>query len=203
MAANLKSEQRQHVEEEAWRLRVKGWLIPRIAQELGVDKSTISRALDRVEKRLAEQFKNQAEVIKARQTERLEHIYSEAMEQWERSCQDAELTRTVTKTLAKATSDYDAENDEPLEKVIIEETVTTERKGQSGNPALLQQAKEALADQREIWSLNAAKKTDVTSAGQPLHITEVVIELQQEPEEPEEPEEPTDEPGDSGEPLAG
>lgn len=170
MAANLKAEQRQQLEEDAWRLRVKGWLISRIAEHLGVDKSTISRALDRVEKRLAKEFAAQAEVIKARQTAQLEHIHAAAMEQWERSTEDAELTRTVTKTLAKTTSDYDPANDEPLEKEVVEETVTSERRGQSGNPALLAQAREALADIRAIWGLDAPKKADITSGGEPFKV---------------------------------
>ena len=48
---------------------------------------------------------------------------------------------------------------------------TQERKGQSGDSALLEKAMKALADIREIWGLDAPKKAEVTGAdGEPFKV---------------------------------
>lgn len=182
MAARPPKEVTAENERRAWELRQKGWKEQRIADELEVNVSSVSRMLKRVESRLAKEFTESAARIKARQTAQLEHIHEEALEQWERSCLDAEITRTVTKRVEskpKGRRDDDAEEDEEVtstEEFLVEKT--TEIRGQSGNAALLAQAREALSDIRDIWGLNAPKTQELSGpGGGPIAIREIEVRL--------------------------
>lgn len=158
MAANPPIEVTRAREAQAWELRQRCWTEQRIADEIGVHVATVSRMLDRVERRLAAQLQEQALPIKARQTAVLERVAAEALAAWERSQQDAELVRVTEKwVVPKDGADPYQVSDK-----------TTERRGQAGDPALLAAAMKALADVREIWGLDAPKRTDLTSGGESL-----------------------------------
>lgn len=146
---------------EAWRLRVQGWTQGKIAAELNVTQQSVSEMLQKIEARLAEQFTAEALEIKARQTAQLEAVYEEAMEQWRRSCQDLQREQVVSGRV-KVTEMGGVYN--------LPDQHTTTVEGQSGNPALLEKAMKALADIRAIWGLDAPKKTDVTSGGEPFKV---------------------------------
>lgn len=155
-------------QEEAWRLRIDGWTQARIAAHLGISQQRVSQLLVVIEKRLHAEFAGQAEEIKARQTEQLQEVYREAVDQWRRSCEDAEKT-TVISGRVKAGE---------FGVIDLPDLETVSREGQSGNPALLAQAMKALADIRQIWGLNAAEKQEISGpGGGPVRITEVVVEL--------------------------
>lgn len=147
-------------EQEAWRLRLRGWTQCQIAAELKVDQSTISDYLKRRNQALAEEFTEEAREVKAQQTAQLEHIYAEAVAAWEQSKLPAERTQVVT---GRAVASQFGIVDLP-----DLETTTTE--GQSGNPALLAAALKAKADIRAIWGMDAPKKADITSGGAPFKI---------------------------------
>lgn len=167
--------------------------------------------LDRVEKRLAKQFEAQALQIKARQTAQLEHIAEEAMEGWERSKEDAETERVVTKALGTKPGEkvpvpepaggaevpgmyLDAQTGEEVDRetaaqrvadaavqrargevgnlTVVEQTTTSERKGQAGDPRMLAEARGALADIRNIWGLDAPKKGELSGPnGAPIPVS--------------------------------
>jgi DNA-binding MarR family transcriptional regulator len=168
MARAKREEQRIVRDQEIWEKRLLGWSQQQIADHLNVDQSLISRTLDRIEKRLHTEFVAQAEEVKARQTAQLEEVYRKALEQWERSCEDAEQVTTVT-GLAKATEHGYVE---------LPDRETRTVKGQSGNPALLAQALDALAAIRKIWGLDAAAKQEISGPeGGPMRVSEVVVEL--------------------------
>jgi transposase len=101
-------------ERRAWELRQKGWSHRRIAAELGIDDSTVTKALQRVTKRALIDLKDKVEEMKTEQTFQLDHIQDEAMQAWERSKEDAELSRTVTKKIGATPKK------EGLEKAAIE-----------------------------------------------------------------------------------
>ncbi|MFN3652632.1 MAG: helix-turn-helix domain-containing protein [Armatimonadota bacterium] len=172
MAKPLNAQQREELERRAWALRVKGWSQPRIAAELDVDTSTVCRMLQRINTRLAKEFEKTAAQIKAEQTAQLDYVYEQALEQWDRSCQPAECVRIVKKRIEREERDSDEdeelEPEEPGDEYLVE--YVRETRGQSGNPALLAQALAAKAAVRQIWGLNAVKKTDITSAGQPFKV---------------------------------
>lgn len=165
MAARPPLQVTRNREKEAWELRQRFWTEQRIADHLGIERSTVSKMLDRVERRLAEELAQAALPIKSRQTAQLEHIASEAYEAWERSKEPAELERVVTaetSVVGGALGD-----DGPVEVTLpaVETRTTNESKGQTGDPAHLNTAMKALADIREIWGLDAPKKNEHSGPG--------------------------------------
>jgi predicted transcriptional regulator len=138
-------------ERRAWDLRLQGWTQQQIAEELGLSQSTVCVALDRIEKKLAREFRDHAEEVKARQTEQLQMVFQAAWEQWRRSCEDAQKVKTVKGRVASNEAGY----------IPLPDLVTEMVEGQSGNPALLSQAMKALADIRTIWGMDAPKKSEV------------------------------------------
>ena len=153
-----RQQQAPEYEREAWRLRIEGYSQQEIADRLSIAQSTVCEALKRIEQKLAEEFRAEAEEIKARQTEQHERIYREAMEQWRRSCGDAELERVTTKEVSLVNEDDEGAVPVPG----VEVRTTNERKAQSGNPALLEKAMAALSAVRGIWGLDAPVKSDST-----------------------------------------
>jgi predicted transcriptional regulator len=152
---------------EAWRLRILGWTQQQIADELGVTQPTICDILKRKEAQLAQEFRDHAEAIKARQAEALWHIYRRAMEEFERSCLDAQKSQVVTGR-AKATE---------FGVIALPDLETTTVEGQAGNPALLAAAMKALSEFRAIWCPDTAKQEVSGPGGGPVAITELVVEL--------------------------
>lgn len=150
-------------EKEAWELRQQFWTEQRIADHLGVERSTVSKMLDRVERDLAERLAAEALPIKARQTAQLEQIAAEAYEQWRRSCDIAELERITTKEVNLVNED----DEDAVSVPAVEVRTTNERKGQTGDPALLEKVMSAQAAIRKIWGLDQAEKSE--------HIVEVAV----------------------------
>jgi transcriptional regulator len=143
-------------ERQAWRLRVQGWTQERIAEHLECTQAGISKALKRIEQKLADAFVEEAREIKARQTAILEHVADEALQAWAKSKLDAEAERIVTEEVNLVNEDDEDKISVPGVKV----KTTNERKGQSGEPAHLAQARGALSDIRGIWGIDAPKQTD-------------------------------------------
>lgn len=125
---------------EALRLRRRCWTQDRIATQLKVDQSTVSRSLARVDRLVYRRLEKRALLTRVKQVDQLEWLAEEAIEGWERSKQDV-LTIKVT-------------DDEAGTK-----TETT-RKRQAGAPAFLAEARGALADVRKMLGLDAMTKPD-------------------------------------------
>lgn len=146
--AKVPEELSRQREREAARLRWQGWTQQRIADQLGVTQQAVDVMLQRIERRLAEEFKEQAAEIKARQTAQLEQVVDETLTQWRRSYEDAVTEVTVKGKTEGGKADS--------MKAQVTRTVV----GQSGNPGLIGQARGAMADIREIWGLNAPKRNE-------------------------------------------
>ena len=198
MAETLNKAQRADVERLAWEWRVRGRTVRTIAQKIAlptgqgglgieVDHSTIVRALQRLEKRMYTELTGKIEEVKAQQISQLQNIQEIAMEEYDRSRENAELTRTLTKTLgAKQGKGGDRvpdersgmylhrdENDEyeetseeereallvtpPGPLTVVEQTTTSESRGQTGDPRYLDVARNAMSDVRKILGLDAQK----------------------------------------------
>jgi len=112
-----------------------------IAAELGMTRSGVSKLLHRTERRYVELIKQTLEQIKARQTARLDRVYEEAMDAWERSKSDGKSIKTIESSTGRA------------------RTETTER-SQTGDARFLDQARGALSDIRRIWRLDESDKQD-------------------------------------------
>lgn len=139
-------------ERVAWELRQQLWTEPRIADHLGVTKQAVSAMLKRVSVRVLAELKENVELVKADQTAQLQWIASEATTAWHHSKQDAQTVKTVVGPQGE---------DDGLGTATIKEETTV--KGQAGDPALLSQARGALADIRSIWGLDAPEKVEVQS----------------------------------------
>lgn len=136
MPAHLSPEQLA----QALGLQRRCWTQDRIAAELGVHRTTVSRSLARHNALALKRLEGRTASLKAKHIDQLEWMAEEAARQWERSTEDA---RTIS-----TTTDAGDPAGLPAEKVV--ETV----KGQTGNPSLLREAREALADIRSILGLD-------------------------------------------------
>jgi hypothetical protein len=160
MAEQTADEARAELERRAWELRVTHcWKTQAIADELGVSRSTVCRMLRQVNERLAAEFREQLEALRVEQTEQHMAIAEQALAAWQRSLQVAETT-TVTGGRATVSREGDL--------VPLPDQVVQQRREQSGNAALLTNALKALAAIRDIWGLNAPRRQDITSAGEPM-----------------------------------
>jgi hypothetical protein len=116
--------------------------------------------LKRVRKRV---FAHVAEGVMAyagEQHERLDYIINEAMDAWERSKLNAESEEVTTEeTEIEAPSGFGGSDSIPAT------SKKTKRisKGQCGDPRYLEQARGAMADQRDIWGIEAPKRTEQTT----------------------------------------
>lgn len=171
MGENLTTEERTALQIQAWDLRVQHHLsLRQIAEKIGVSHTTVQRLLRTVENRLAKEFTEHAQRVKARQAAQLEHIAKDALEQWYRSCGE-QVTVTVQAGRVHVLKLRDGDSDGYTEReriVELPDLTTTATKTQTGDPQLLAQAISALAAVRSIWGLDAPKRTDLTSDDQPL-----------------------------------
>src|SRR5262245_13034931 len=80
----------------AWDMKLEGKADGDIAAELGVERSTVTKMLGRVQKRETERLRERSDAERMRAQERLQELYGEAMEAWERSKQAREVSRART-----------------------------------------------------------------------------------------------------------
>lgn len=140
-------------EQQAWELRQKKfWSQAHIAEELGVSQQAVSKMLARAGKKLAAEFKNRAEAIKAEQTMMLEAIVDEAKQEWERSKNPIE--KTSTKSGIQKLNRFGDVRD-------LEDEVTTTIEPRLADPRYLAEARGALGEIRKIWGIDAPAKTEV------------------------------------------
>ena len=160
MAEQAAEEGRPELERRAWDLRVTHcWKTQAIADELGVSRSTVCRMLRQVNDRLAAEFREQLEALRVEQTEQHMAIAEQALAAWQRSLQATETT-TVTGGRAAVSREGDL--------LALPDQVVQQRREQTGNAAMLGKALKALEAIRAIWGLNAPKRQDVTTAGEPM-----------------------------------
>jgi hypothetical protein len=156
---------REH-ERRAWDLRQQGWTHARIAAELGLERSAVTRILARVNKRVLKEMHAEVAAQKVEQSARLDFVIDEALQAWERSKKDAvKVTREWDTPHRDQPDEAEAACDEPPETVV--ERVTHERQGRDGDVRFLEQTRQALADQRKVWGIDApAKVAPTTPDGQ-------------------------------------
>lgn len=142
--------------DKAVKLQRKGWTIGRIADEIGVHRHTIGRALARYNARVYDRLVKRTADERGRQLAVLEGMIEAALDQWERSTGDAVTTKTTDDGAG-----------------VVTEVATTV-KTMTGNPALLAEARNALAERRKILGLDRVDADD--SADDPLIVAEMVRE---------------------------
>lgn len=140
-------------ERRAWDLRQQGLTHERIAAELNLDRSTITKMLGRLSVRAS---KNMMEMVieeKIGQIARLNHIVDEAMQAWERS---KETAKTVRRQQADAAAQEEGDVEGSARKKKV--TTTTLVQDQDGDPRYLDVAIKAMNEIRKILGLDAPAK---------------------------------------------
>ena len=118
---------------EMYRLhRCMGLPQTKIAEQFGITQPTVSKYVARAEQWLRHQYRDQISLFRTRGTARLEHIYSEAVQAWEASKSPEVVKTTRTEKGAEVTS--------------------VRESAQTGNPAFLRAATEALQQIDDLWS---------------------------------------------------
>ncbi len=134
-------------ERRAWALRTQhGLSHQQIADELGVERSTVTKLLGRMNSRLHKTLEKELEQRKAEQTAQLEHIFAEAIGAWEESKPRAAVTRIDEELSGKG-------------EAVAELIVRGDRSG------FLKAAMQALGDARKIWGLDAPAKAELAGKG--------------------------------------
>lgn len=147
-------------EQRAWKMRQQLYTHERIAAELGVDRSTVTKMLARVGKRYLNSIQNEVATLKAEQFSQLSHIADEAMQAWRASKQPKKEARKVSRKQTKRGD---------------EESTVAQSKEQNGDWHHLEMARAALADIRKIFGLDQAGPVNVD--GKPFVVREIVVEV--------------------------
>ncbi len=132
--------QRQRV---AWDLRTtKGLTHQKIADELGVERSTITKMLGRITSRAIETLDTDIAGAVIEQWGILENMVTDSLEEWERSKKSYREIRRKVKGDGQNLKDGDTE-------------VTTVARDQTGDAIYLRTAMAAMADIRDLLGMNA------------------------------------------------
>jgi len=131
-----------------------------VAEQDGVTVGAVCQRFQRVAKWLRSQSVESITEIRQSHTRRLMAVYREAMQAWQKSLEDA----------AEVSVDEGGNGEQAR--------VRKKRKGQSGNAALLQQARGALEDIRKIWGVDEVVADEQESRGRPI-LTVIVASKEQ------------------------
>lgn len=157
----LAGDKKRNTEYRAWALRMEGKTHQAIAEEIGVERSTVTKALKRVADRMAKDMGEEFTAAKTMQVEQLMTLADKALQAWEASQQPK-------KSLTKERSVAISQNSDGTEiQTPIAETVTSVIQDSHGDIDYLKEARAALADIRRLLGLEV-KQTDITSGGQPI-----------------------------------
>lgn len=163
-----------------WRAVYTGTDKQALALRLNTDVAGINRLVRQVDNFLANHVAVDLSTYLAQSHQRLEAIIHESMKSWKKS-----KGKIVKKTRKFGQDPTDPFNSNPvcLEEVVVEEE-------SAGNPAFLQLAMKAMAEQREMLpGANAPKATAVTNAagtGDPtlnVDVRQVILSLPMEQQE--------------------
>lgn len=157
--ARVSREVTRQIESDSWELRLQGLSHQQIADRIGRDRSTVSKALKRVEKRVLREMQADVALVKARQTAMLEHIAGQALQAWEESKKTKRFVKRATErerieapNAANGQTPDDQKKTSGLEKVKEHEEQRVEV--QTGEVAYLDRAMTALGDIRKIWGID-------------------------------------------------
>jgi len=122
-------------EKSIWELRQKGYTHQRIADEVGLERSAVTKILQRLSARVVEKLDGLAKEQLTTQIDRLEFIADEMFQAWQKS-------KEAQKSVSKKTGSGG-------------EQLTIQTEDQDGNIRYLVEARAAMADIRKILGLDA------------------------------------------------
>lgn len=141
------------LDRRSWALYIeRGRTQREIAAELGVTQGAVSKAIKRVEESLKSDFAQFRLRERTHQLARLDHLYAEAMDAYEKSkaARTARSQRTITGP---------AGTTQTINQVNIEDAY--------GDPRFLAQALKALEDKRKLLGLDAPTKMQFVEPERP------------------------------------
>jgi predicted transcriptional regulator len=155
MGQKRTKEQRDKDRAEVAKLYLRGVGQYDIADQLGVNQSTVSRDLKALQKQWQESALVDIDEMKARELAKIDELERTYWDAWVRSCEDAEVERQK-----KAGT---------VEEPRLE--VTKEKRGQTGDPRFLSGVKDCINMRREIFGIDAPKKNELTGKdGTPIKV---------------------------------
>lgn len=134
-------------------LYLHGWLQVDIAEEVGVNQSTISRDLKSLHKEWLQSALVDIDEAKAKELAEVDNLEREYWRAWERSQLDKEIEIQETVTGGKEGS---------------REREQTRLEGQAGDPRFLNGVEWCVERRCKLLGLDAPTRTDVTSGGERL-----------------------------------
>ena len=159
-------------ERRAWELRQKFWTHERIAAELGVDRSTVTKMLARISDRFWSSISGQIAAMKGDQVSQLMVIADEAMQAWESSKRPAKNAKKVTRKRGGSAGGHTAGagsahgsygRSSGASGGTDDEETLMQSNDQNADPRYLASAMDALGDIRKIMGLDAPSKVAPTT----------------------------------------
>lgn len=147
-------------EQQSWALRQRGFTHQRIADQLGLDRSTITKMLGRLSARVNAKLGQEITEHKMAQLEQLSFIIDECMQAWERS-------KESQKSVSKKTTDAGKLTGRKAEEILMQ------TEDQDGNIRYITEARAAMADIRKILDIDAPIRNKQEISGvinQPVNI---------------------------------
>lgn len=141
-------------EAQVWALRRQGYTHERIAAELGLERSTVSKMLTRLTKRANTHLEEEIVEVKLAQIGQLQYIADEALQAWHKS-------KEAQKSVAKRTLN----RPNRFGRGQPEEEMTIQTEDQDGNPRYLEAARGAMGDLRKLLGLDAPARSEITGKG--------------------------------------
>jgi transcriptional regulator with XRE-family HTH domain len=166
-------EQRRERERAIWTLRQKGLTHQEIADQVSVERSSVSKILKRLNNRFLDKLDDEIQGAKIEQWQQLDYIVSESLSAWERS---KEAQRNIKRTQEALEHPGTGGTQDPEKPLVQSVSTTTAVIDQDGNPNYLKAAREALADMRKLLGIDAPTKIAATDpTGQKSTPGQVII----------------------------
>ena len=136
-------------EQQAWELRREGRTHSQIAELMGLERTTVTKILQRVRKRVQSKLDSDVEQHRSEQIARYEKIYAEAMAAWE-------LSKDSTKKTAVRKKVTGGKFEGEEESVKVEE--------ERGDPRYLATAMNALASLQKLVGMDVQPKQEIVDS---------------------------------------
>lgn len=154
-------EQRRERERAIWTLRQKGLTHQEIADQVSMERSSVSKILKRLNNRFLDKMDDQIQQAKIEQWQQLDYIVSESLSAWERS-KEAQRNIKRTQESLEHPGGLGGGTQDPEKPLVQSVSTTTAVIDQDGNPNYLKAAREALADMRKLLGIDAPTKIAAT-----------------------------------------
>jgi DNA-binding CsgD family transcriptional regulator len=156
-AAKQSNTRARDLELRIWTLLSDGKTPSAIARDVGIARQSVHRIIRRVERKYNQAIGATVERLKARQARTLWAVVDEATDAWERSKQPARRIRKETGRPGGSRSGDSRGGGRGGRSDGRTDLTRTEVQSRVGDPRYLTEAREALADLRKLYGLDAPK----------------------------------------------